>query len=490
MQMVKKKKGDSGINKNVIFNTIKSAFSIIYPLIAFPYISRVLMTDNVGKVNFGSSVISYFSLIASLGVTTYAVRECSKVRDDREQLGKTAGEILSINLVSTAIAYLALIVVLIFAEPLENYRLLICIQSASILFTTLGADWLNTAMEDFKFIALRTVFMQIVSLFLMFIFVRKQEDYILFAIISVVASSGANVVNIFYRRKYCETRLTWKMGIRRHLAPILLLFSLILSQTIYTNSDMTILGLVKGDYQVGLYSTSVKIYNLVNTMVASIAWVVMPQLSAGFARKDYKEINRLLKYSMNFILVLGIPCVCGIEIIAPQLIHVIAGEAYVDAALSLRLLGIALMCSFISGWIGNMTMLPAGKEKICLWSSVVSAMVNIVLNLILIPKWGLNAAAFTTALSELIGVLVKLPYIDKQIKIDRLGEMLKAPIIGSIGILLLGFAFKRAVQIPWRVSALTILASAAWYLLVLAVTKNEFFMGFAAPVIDRLGRRK
>lgn len=488
--MVKKKKGDSGINKNVIFNTIKSAFSIIYPLIAFPYISRVLMTDNVGKVNFGSSVISYFSLIASLGVTTYAVRECSKVRDDREQLGKTAGEILSINLVSTAIAYLALIVVLIFAEPLENYRLLICIQSASILFTTLGADWLNTAMEDFKFIALRTVFMQIVSLFLMFIFVRKQEDYILFAIISVVASSGANIVNIFYRRKYCETRLTWKMGIRRHLAPILLLFSLILSQTIYTNSDMTILGLVKGDYQVGLYSTSVKIYNLVNTMVASIAWVVMPQLSAGFARKDYKEINRLLKYSMNFILVLGIPCVCGIEIIAPQLIHVIAGEAYVDAALSLRLLGIALMCSFISGWIGNMTMLPAGKEKICLWSSVVSAMVNIVLNLILIPKWGLNAAAFTTALSELIGVLVKLPYIDKQIKIDRLGEMLKAPIIGSIGILLLGFAFKRAVQIPWRVSALTILASAAWYLLVLAVTKNEFFMGFAAPVIDRLGRRK
>ena len=488
--MVKKKKGDSGINKNVIFNTIKSAFSIIYPLIAFPYISRVLMTDNVGKVNFGSSVINYFSLIASLGVTTYAVRECSKVRDDREQLGKTAGEILSINLVSTAIAYLALIVVLIFAEPLENYRLLICIQSASILFTTLGADWLNTAMEDFKFIALRTVFMQIVSLFLMFIFVRKQEDYILFAIISVVASSGANIVNIFYRRKYCETRLTWKMGIRRHLAPILLLFSLILSQTIYTNSDMTILGLVKGDYQVGLYSTSVKIYNLVNTMVASIAWVVMPQLSAGFARKDYKEINRLLKYSMNFILVLGIPCVCGIEIIAPQLIHVIAGEAYVDAALSLRLLGIALMCSFISGWIGNMTMLPAGKEKICLWSSVVSAMVNIVLNLILIPKWGLNAAAFTTALSELIGVLVKLPYIDKQIKIDRLGEMLKAPIIGSIGILLLGFAFKRAVQIPWRVSALTILASAAWYLLVLAVTKNEFFMGFAAPVIDRLGRRK
>lgn len=487
--MAKNSKTNPSVNKNAIFNTVKSAFGIIYPLIAFPYISRVLMTDNVGKVNFSSSIISYFSLIASLGVTTYAVRECLRVRDDREQLGRTAGEILSINLASTAIAYLALIVVLIFAKPLENYRLLICIQSASILFTTLGADWLNTAMEDFEFIALRTVSMQILSLLLMFLFVRKQEDYIIFAIISVVASSGANVVNIFYRRKYCETRPTWKMGIKRHLPPIMLLFSLILSQTIYTNSDMTILGLVKGDYQVGLYSTSVKIYNLVNTMVASVAWVVMPQLSAGFARNDYKEINKLLKYSMDFILVLGIPCVCGIWIIAPQLIHVIAGEAYAGAALSLRILGAALMCSFISGWIGNMTMLPAGKEKICLWSSIVSAAINVALNFVLIPRWGLNAAAFTTVLSELIGIFIKLPYMDKEIKVDRLGEMLKAPIMGGVGIFILGFFFQRAVQTPWVVSALTIAASAIWYLIVLAVTKNEFFMGFAEPVIARLRRK-
>lgn len=487
--MAKDGRDNSGINKNAIFNTIKSAFSIIYPLIAFPYISRVLMTDNVGKVNFGSSVVSYFSLIASLGVTTYAVRECSKVRDDKERLGRTAGEILSINLVSTAVAYLALIAVLVFAEPLENYRLLICIQSASILFTTLGADWLNTAMEDFRFITIRTVSMQIVSLLLMFLFVRRQEDYIIFAAISVVASSGANVINIFYRRRYCRTRITRKMDLKRHLPPIMLLFSLILSQTIYTNSDMTILGLVKGDRQVGLYSTSVKIYNLVNTMVASIAWVVMPQLSAGFARKDYKEVNRLLKYSMNFILVLGIPCVCGIEIIAPHLIHVVAGGAYIDAALSLRILGVSLMCSFIGGWIGNMTMLPSGKEKICLWSSIVSALTNIVLNLILIPKWGLNAAAFTTALAELIGIFIKLPYMDKGIRLGGLGEMLKAPMIGGSGILVLGFALQMAVQTPWIVLALTVAASAVWYLAVLAITKNEFFMGFAAPITAKLKRR-
>ena len=186
----------TNVNKNTIFNTLKSIFGVIYPLITFPYISRVLMAENVGKINFGNSVVSYFSLIASLGVTTYAVRECSRVRDKKDELKKVSSQIFSINIFSTIIAYLALFITLIVARSLDNYKTLICIQSATILFTTLGADWLNTAMEDFKFIAIRTVGMQIAALVLMFIFVRKPDDYIVYAIISVVASSGANIINV------------------------------------------------------------------------------------------------------------------------------------------------------------------------------------------------------------------------------------------------------------------------------------------------------
>lgn len=293
----------SNVKKNTIFNSAKTVFGIIYPLITFPYISRVLMAENVGKVNFGNSIVSYFSLIASLGVSTYAIRECSKVRDSQDELSNTASQIFSINIISTLISYFALAVTLFIARPLDNYRELICIQSATILFTTLGADWINSAMEDFKYIAIRTIGMQLVSLALMFLFVKKPEDYIKYAVISVVASSGANIINILYRRKFCKMRLTIHMNLRKHLPHIMLMFSMILSQTIYTNSDTTILGLFRGDFEVGLYSTSVKIYHLINTMIASVAWVVMPQLSSGFAKKDYFEVNKLLKYSMNFIIV-------------------------------------------------------------------------------------------------------------------------------------------------------------------------------------------
>ena len=176
------------------------------------------------------------------------------------------------------------------------------IQSLNILFSTLGADWLNSAMEDFRYITLRTTGMQIVSLILMFLFVRRPEDYIRYACISVLSASGANVINIFYRRRYCRTRLIFHINWKKHLTPILLLFSLILSQTIYTSSDTTILGLFKGDIQVGLYGTSVRIYNIVNTLVASVALVVMPQLSAAFSGRDYGKVNELLKYYLNLLL--------------------------------------------------------------------------------------------------------------------------------------------------------------------------------------------
>ena len=483
-------KSTANVKRNTLFNVIKSLFGIIYPLITFPYISRVLMTENVGKINFGNSVVSYFSLIASLGVTTYAVRECSKYKENRVELGDVASQILSINIWSTAIAYFALVVTLLVARPLDNYRTLIVIQSTTILFTTLGADWLNTAMEDFQFIALRTMGMQVFSLVLMFVFVKRPEDYLTYALISVVASSGANIINIFYRRRYCRTRFVLHIDWKKHLPPILLLFSLILSQTIYTSSDTTILGLYKGDFQVGLYSTSVKIYNIVNTVVASVAWVVMPKLSANFEKKDYERINELLKYSLNFIIVLGLPCIVGLNVITKEIIFLIAGEAYLGAELSLRILTISLAFSFISGWIGNMMMLPAGKEKVCLKASVVSALVNIVLNLMLIPKWGLNAAAATTAISEFLGIIIKRPYIDKEIQIAGKRKMIAAPFVGSIVIVAVSIIIRCIVESPYLIAILTIMLSAVLYLLVLILMKNEFTLSFIDPIICKVKRRK
>lgn len=477
------------VRKNTIYNVIKSVSGIIYPLITFPYISRVLLTENVGKINFSNSIVSYFSLIASLGISTYAIRECSKFREDREKLGNTASQVLSINLWSTLLSYVVLAVTLVAARPLEHYRELIIIQSLTILFSTLGADWLNSAMEDFRYITLRTAAMQLVSLLLMFLFVRRPEDYMRYAVISVLSSSGANVINIFYRRKYCRTRFVLHIDWKKHVPPILLLFSLILSQTIYTSSDTTILGLVKGDYQVGLYGTSVRIYNIVNMLVSSVSSVVLPQLSAAFAAKNYRKVNDLLEYALGFIIVLGVPCIVGLNAIAEEIIVLLAGEAYREAAVSLHILTIALGCSFIGGWIGNMMLLPAGKEKICLKASVMSAAANVILNLIFIPVWGLNAAAATTAFSEFISVMIVRPHVDPEIHVHGLRKMLTAPIVGGICIVLISGIVRYMVQSAYLVSVITIVLSVAAYLAILILLENEFAINFLRPILERLKRK-
>lgn len=479
----------NSVKKNAAFNTIKTVFGIIYPLITFPYISRVLMAENVGKINFGNSIVSYFSLIASLGVTTYAIRECSKVKHDREKLDEIASQIISINIISTLVAYLSLAITLVVARPLDNYRELICIQSSTILFATLGADWINSAMEDFKYIAMRTIGMQLFSLVLMFIFIHKPEDYITYAIISVVASSGANIINILYRRKFCRTKFTFNIDWKKHFPPIMIMFSMILAQTIYTSSDMTILGLIKGDYEVGLYSTSVKIYNLVNQVVASVAFVVMPQLSAGFAKDDFKRVNELLRYALNFIVILGLPCLVGLNVICSPIIGTLGGEGYLGATISLHILSAALLCSFIGGWIVNMMLVPAEKEKGSLKSSIISAILNVVLNLILIPTWGLNGAAFTTFLAELTGLIVVKPYIDKRIKIENLWNMFRGPLAGSIFIALVGIVISHVLTSYVLITFVTIIVSAIGYAIILLIFKDQFFMCYMKSVLDKLKRR-
>ena len=189
---------EKNIKVNVAWNMIKTISSIIFPLITFPYVSRVLLPEYVGKYNFASTYVSYFSLAASLGITTYAIRECSIVRDDKEKVSRTASQIFSINICSMILSYIVIFLSLAIFRDLEPYRLAIIILSTSIFFSIIGADWLNCAFEDFKFTTIRTVLFQIFSLVALFIFVRQPEDYIKYAIITAIAAGGANVMNVFY----------------------------------------------------------------------------------------------------------------------------------------------------------------------------------------------------------------------------------------------------------------------------------------------------
>ena len=474
---------NSKLNKNVIYSLIKSFTAILFPLITFPYISRVLLVDKIGMINFSQSVVSYFALFAGLGINTYAIRECSKVRVKRTRLSELSSQLFSINVITTIIVYVVLIIVLCSMKSLKHYLPLICILSLNIIFTTLGTEWINYAMEDLKFISLRTLAFQIISLLLMISFVHNAEDYIIYAIITVVASSGANIINIYHRKRYCDIHLTLKTNIREHYRPIITLFSMIIAQQVYVNSDITILGIFRGDYEVGLYSISVKIYNLVNTLAGSIATVVVPQMVVHYKKYDYDKINELARYALHFIIIIGFPCFIGMNVIPREIISTIAGPSYVDAVWSLRLLSIALIASYIGGFIGNIILIPSGREKICLKASCYSAIINVFLNLIIIPQYGLNGAAFTTAASEMVALFIVYRNLEKEIKVSKKFDLLKPVICEGLCIILCANIIRQASSNDIVICIGTILLSTICYIAILIYFKDDFVIGLIKRIV-------
>lgn len=478
------------VKKNTFYNVIKTFSTIVFPLITFPYISRVLGAENIGKINFGSSIVSYLNLIATLGVTVYAVRECSRIKSDREKLGKIASQIISINLCTSLIAYVALAVCLANVPKLESYQLLIIIQSTSIILDVLGAEWLNTAMEDFRYITIRTFIFQLIALVFLFIFVKQKEHYIIYAIIGVISSSGANVVNIFYRRRYCKVRFTLHMDWKKHFVPIMGLFVMLLSQQVLNNLDTTMLGFIKDDMEVGLYSTAAKVNNIVAQVVYSIGWVVIPKLSLYFKEKNYTEINKILRYEWEFTLILGLPCLVAINMMAEEIIYLIAGTEYMPAANCLRILSVSMACGYISSIYGNTILLPSNREKRYTFACLVASIINAVTNALFIPLFGINGAAMTTVFASVVIMVVVTTKIEPEISFLKGKDIYFGPVLGSAAIFVVCLLSHIFIRNTILRLAVAVVVSACMYLTILVVTKNEFMMETINPILDRLKRTK
>lgn len=479
------------IKKNTIYNMLKTFSSIIFPLITFPYVSRVLSPVGIGQYNFSNTYVGYFSLIASLGITTYAIRECAAVRDDQEKLDKVSSQIFSINICTMLIAYAALFISLVFFRKLDSYRILIIIFSSNILFTIVGADWINSAFEDFRYITLRTFGMQFISLICIFIFVRKPSDVLNYALITVLASGGANILNMFYRRRFCKMRFIRDMGWKKHFPSIMLLFVMLLAQTILSSTDITMLGLMKTDAEVGLYSTAVKMYNIISQVVSSVLWVLMPRLSVAFSNKDYSEVNILLRRTFQFMLALALPCTIGVGILADPIISIVGGSAFSASASYLRIL---MAASFVAvmggGFFGNIILLPSHKEKYFMQACLIAAGVNFILNYIFIPQYGGTAAGISTVIAHVIIGIYTIHYRGSEISMKGWLKDSVPLFAGSVFVIIdclllkLGLGSK---PILWCLAS--IVTSSAGYFLILSKMHHVLAEEVFVSIKNRIGKK-
>lgn len=421
----------NSLKVNAVLNIIKQCCAIIFPLITFPYVSRTLGVEAYGKVNFSSSIISYISLLAGLGVSSYAVREGARIRDDKNKFEKFASEVFSINVVSTVIAYVLLAILVLFWKKLEPYRVLIVILSINVLLTTLGTDWINTVYEDFLYLTIRYVLCQSIAVVTTLLFVKKPDDVALYAFFSNLGTIFANILNLFYIRRTLRINVnfTLKMNVKHHFRPIMLLFGNMISSMIYLYSDTTMLGILASDAAVGYYTVSSKIYSLLKQVINAVSNVLTPRLSHDFENKAKKNMTNNINSVLGALLVVVIPITMGMLCMGREIILLIAGKEYLEAYPALSILSVTLIFSTYACIFVSVIMLAQRKDKEILIASGISAAVNILLNLILIPQYSYNAAAFTTFISECLMLAMGIYYTRHTIKV----EIRKYLVLATIG---------------------------------------------------------
>lgn len=418
---------------NFIMNAILTVSSFIFPLITFPYISRTLLVDGIGKVNFATSVISYFTMFASLGIPTYGIRACARVRDDREKLTKTAQELIIINLITSAITYAVFFILLFTVDRFYQDKTLLTVTSVSIILNTLGVTWLYSALEQYSYITVRNIACKLVSVILMFIFVHNTSDYVIYGVIAVLASGGSNLLNFINLRKYISLRPVGHYDFKQHLQPIFIFFATSIAISIYTNLDTVMLGFMTNDTQVGLYSASVKVKTVLLAVVSSLGNVLLPRLSVYIHDNDYSKFREALSRVLNFLLLITIPLTLFFTLYVKDSIILLSGEAFLDASLSMRLLMPTVFFCALSGMTGNQMLVPLGREKAVMLSVSIGAVFDFVLNFFVIPKMGAAGAALSTLLTEFLVLVVQTFFLK-----DHLGKVIRGvkalPIILSAAV--------------------------------------------------------
>lgn len=395
------------IKKNFIMNALLTMSSFIFPLITFPYVSRILLPEGTGKVQFAVSFVAYFNMIAQLGIPTYGIRACAKVREDRQVLTRTAHELLTINLGMCLVSYAALGLCIAFIPRVNQEKALFLIISMTLLLNAIGMEWLYKALEQYTYITVRSVAFKAVSVAAMFLLVHREEDYVVYGAITIFAASASNILNFINARKYISLRPAGGYEYRRHLKAVLIFFAMACATTIYTNLDEVMLGFMKSDADVGYYHAAVKIKSILVSIVTALGAVLLPRASYYVEQGRMEEFKQITRKALHFVLIIASPVMVYFMFFAREGILFLAGAEFEPSVLPMQIIMPTVFLIGITNVLGIQMLVPLGKEKNVLYSEITGALVDLVLNLMLIPRYGAAGAAFGTLAAEIAVLIVQ-----------------------------------------------------------------------------------
>lgn len=393
---------------NSIYSVLYKVVNVLYPLLTATYVARILLADGVGKVAFAQNIVQYFVIIAALGIPNYGIREIAKVRFEESMTNKLFSELVLINGISTTVCTISYYLMVLLFPFFEANRTLFLLAGITLILNYFNVDWYYQGVEQYGYIAKRNCVVKLVSLILVFVLIHSINDYLMYALIYSLAIAGNYCFNVYNLRG--KVKLIFRdLDLKRHLKPVLILLASSISIELYTLVDTTMLGTICSDTVVGYYTNSVKLARIINSTIASIALVLLPRLSFYYSDKQFDKLRITANKVYCILATLAIPSAIGLFMLAEEIIYIFYGASFMPAVVTLKILSVLVVAVALNNFFGTQILMTFGLESKLLASVIIGAIVNILLNSVLIPTIEQNGAAVASVISE-ICVLIATYY--------------------------------------------------------------------------------
>lgn len=463
------------VKLNYIYNLINTVTSTLFPLITFPYVTRIMGAEVFGQVNFLNSIVSYIIMFAGLGIPLYAIREVARVRNDKRLLNQTTVEILTLHSVLTLAGYAIVFVLCLTVPKIHQDAYLFLLLSLSLVFTTIGCEWFYQGIENFKYVTIRAIIIRLLSIVLLFVLVKSKDDIMLYGMYCVLGTVGNNLLNFFHLRKYISREYVdiKKFHPFRHLKSVSVVFVLMLVSTVYISLNTVLLGFIKNDAAVGYYTAGIKIFIIFFGVINSLTSILIPYFSNLIALKKEEEFKNMLQKVYNFVIAISLPLTIGLVFVSPYAIILLCGEEFRPAILVSQIAAPLLIVVGLSNVFGMQILYPLGKIKIIIKSVLIASVVDILAITILSPSLSQYAAAIGYLLAEITATSSEYFMGKKFIPIKIFDRKLLNYVIASIVMAVVLYIIKEIETSDLFMTVFMFFAGAFFYLSVLACLKDK-----------------
>ena len=465
---------EKSIKKNYIYNVSYQILTLITPFITAPYLSRVLGVDGVGTVSYSESVVSYFCLFATLGITLYGQREISYVQDDRIKRSHVFWETKIQQMITSAVVLAVYVPFCLFQQRYIIYMIL----SLNLFAVITDVSWFFQGLEEFGKIVFRNLIQKVLMIICIFVFIRSSSDLNIYILISALFPVIGNITLWFYLPSYVAGPRLKTIHPVRNIRTIMSLFIPTIAIQIYTVLDKTMIGLItQSDAENGYYEQAIKISRMLLAVVTALGTVMNPRVGHYFGKKDTEKINELMYRAYRFVWSISIPLCFGLVSVSAHFVPWFFGPGYDKVIPLMSILSFLLLAIGINNITGVQYLIPTGRQNTFTKTVIMGAAVNLVLNIILITRFQSIGAAVSSVTSETLIALVQFFIIRRELKIGKIFASCIPYLISGTVMLVILKAVGMYLEATILNTVILVISGAFIYIGMLLIMRDSFFIG-------------